>query len=64
MANWERATVAGGSSSFGSQGLPGRRGWGSQAEEHCWVGYLLAHCWEAGWVCWGSRAKKIVEKQR
>lgn len=42
-------TVAEGSSPSGSQGLPGRRGWVSQAGGHCWVGHLVARCWEAGW---------------
>lgn len=56
MVNWGRATVVLGSSSFGSRGLPGRRGWASQAAGHCWEGPPVARCWEAGWPCWHNRA--------
>ena len=68
MVSWGRATVARGSSSFGSQGLPGRRGWVSQASGHCLEGCPAAHCWEAGWACWCNRAvelaKVVIDKRR
>lgn len=58
--SWGRATVGQGSSSFGIQGPAGRHGLASQAEGRCWVGHPGAHCWEAGWPCWCSRAVGAV----
>lgn len=61
--SWERATVAQGSSSFGSQGPAGRRGWASQAEGRCWGAHPEARWWEAGWPCWCNRAREEAGEQ-
>lgn len=63
MVSWGRATVVPGSSSFGSQGLPGRHGWASQVEGRYWEGHPVAHCWESGWPCWCNRAREGAGEQ-
>lgn len=58
VESWGRAAAALGSSSSGSQGLPGRRERGSQAEARCFEGHPAGRRWEANWPCWCNRAGK------
>lgn len=58
MESWGKAAAVPGSSSSGSQGLPGRHEQVSRAEGRCFEGLPADRCWEANWPCWCNRAGK------